>query len=190
MVQRFTTTSLVDINKAIFWRNLGRRWNSPKTFSLYWSFPKSYFAFCQKAKANHLSDWILIQGIRMPNLVEEYKTIFLGNRGKPWELFKYFYLILEFPINLLWSLSKAQMESSGPWNIGLTLYNAKFGQRIQNHFSGKVRQALEVFKNSLLILEFLINLFWSVWEISVDCDFCFFKFCECLMFNCEILNWR
>ena len=41
-----------------------------------------------------------------------------------------------------------------PW-----LYNAKFPERIQNHFSGKLRQTLKLSKNFLTILEFPINLF-------------------------------
>ena len=45
------------------------------------------------------------------------------------------------------------------WNIGLKLYNTKFGRRIQNHFSGKARQTLKLSKNFLPIFEFPINLF-------------------------------
>ena len=51
------------------------------------------------------------------------------------------------------------MESSEPWNIAPRIYNAKFGQQIQNHFSGKVRQTLKLSKNFPPMLEFPINLF-------------------------------
>ena len=42
-----------------------------------------------------LKAWILLQDFRMPNLVDEYKTIFLGNRDKPWNSSK--------AISLYWS---------------------------------------------------------------------------------------
>ena len=59
-----------------------------------------------------------------------------------------------------------------PWNIGWRPYNVKLGQRLQNHFSGKVRQTLKHCKIFVPILELLVNLFWGLWEISVDCDYC------------------
>ena len=58
------------------------------------------------------------------------------------KLFKNFFVILELPINLFWSVSKAEIERSGPCNIGSRLGNAIFGWRIQNHFFWKNRRNL------------------------------------------------
>ena len=68
----------------------------------------------------------------------------------------------EFPINLIWSLSIASMESYELPNFSSRVWNVKVGWRIQNYFSGKVRQTLKVSENLLPILESPINLFWSV----------------------------
>ena len=140
MVAGFKMRNFVDEYKIIFLWKLGKAWNSPKNLILYWSFLKICFEFCQKPKSNLLSDRMLVQGFNMPTLVREYKTIYLGTRDKTLKLFKGFLSILKFPKNLFWSLSKASIESCGAMNIGSRFYNAKFGQRIQNHFSGKISQ--------------------------------------------------
>ena len=57
--------------------------NSPKIYSLSWSFLKICFEVCEKPKSNNLSHGILVEGFVMPNFVDEYKTIFLGKRVKP-----------------------------------------------------------------------------------------------------------
>ena len=56
--------------------------------------------------------------------------------------------MLEFPINFFWGLRKPLTKSSDPWNIGSTLYNAKFNWQIPNHFSAKARQTSKLPKNS------------------------------------------
>ena len=139
-----------------------------KNFLSILEFPINLLWICQKPKSNLLSDWILVQGFRMPNLVDEYKTIFLGKWGKAWNSPKLIFPILEFPMNLRWSLWKHEIESSGPCNIGSRLENVKFGLRIQNHFSGKARETLELFKKFFSILELPINLFWSLLNASVE----------------------
>ena len=49
--------------------------------------------FCQTPKSNLLlGRGILVQDFRMPNLVDEYKSIFLGKRDKPWNSSKNFSL--------------------------------------------------------------------------------------------------
>ena len=73
------------------------------------------------------------------------------------EHLKSFFLILEFPINLFWSLPKVSIEFSGPWIIRSRRYNAKFGRPIQNHFSGKTRQNLKLSKNFLSIFKFPLS---------------------------------
>ena len=45
-------------------------------------------------------------------------------------------------------------------------------------------------KLSLPILKLLTNLFRSLGKISMGCDYCFFEFFECWIFNCQIFNWR
>ena len=68
--------------KPFFLGKRGSRWDAPKTFSLYLSFLKIYFEVCQKPKSNLMSYRILVQGFKMPNLVDEYKSIFLEKRSK------------------------------------------------------------------------------------------------------------
>lgn len=55
---------------------------------LYWIYLKTYFVVIQKPKANLMRDWIFVNWSRMLNLVNEHKTIFIGNRHKPWDLWK------------------------------------------------------------------------------------------------------
>ena len=68
LVQGFIMPNLVDEYKTNFLEQWGKPLNSPKVFSLYWSFLEICFEVCQKLKSN---------------LVDKYKTIFLGTRGKP-----------------------------------------------------------------------------------------------------------
>ena len=68
-------------------------------------------------------------------------------------------------------------------NIGSRLSNAKFGQQIQNHFSGKLRQSFKLPKNFLPILAFPLNLksvtgqkriFWVIEHCfkALECPIC------------------
>ena len=70
--------------KTVFLGKWSKPCNSPKISSLSWSFLKICFEVCEKPKSNHLSHGILVEGFIMPNVVDEYKTIFLGKRVKPW----------------------------------------------------------------------------------------------------------
>ena len=75
--------NLVDEYKLIFVEKRGKAWNSPKSFCLYCSFLYICFEVCrQKTKSNLLRDWIFGQSFRMPNLMNDYKIIFLGKRKK------------------------------------------------------------------------------------------------------------
>ena len=110
----------------------------------------------------------------MQNLFNKYKTTFLAKQGKPRHFPKSFSL-------LFGRLSKSPIEPSEPWNIGSMLFNAKFNQRIQNHFFGKASQELKLSKNLLCICEFPIKLFWSVskaWIESFKLSKNFFKSVE------------
>ena len=75
--------------KTVFLGKWSKPCNSPKISSLSWSFLKICFEVCEKPKSNHLSHGILVEGFIMPNVVDEYKTIFLGKRVKPWKLCSY-----------------------------------------------------------------------------------------------------
>ena len=88
----FKITNLADEYKTIFLGKRGKRWNSPKTFSLYLSFLQICFKVWEKPKSNLMSYGILVQDFKMPTLVDEYKTIFLGKRGKRWNSPKTFSL--------------------------------------------------------------------------------------------------
>ena len=175
-------------------------------------FPRS---FCQNPKSNLLSHGILVQSFITPNFVDEYRTIFLGNIGWPWNFLKisslievlyklvlgsvkslsrifwvieYWYktqeckswwantkTIMLAKQRKTWSFSKQflfisefsiespnKLEYSERSNICTRLKNNKFGQRMQNHFSGKTKQTLKLSSNVLPTLKIPINLFWSL----------------------------
>ena len=68
----------------------------------------------------------------------------------------------------------------------------KFGQRIQNHFSGKARQNSQLFKNFLFILEFLgVSLYWSLSRIFWVIEY-WYKAQECKTWsaNTKPLCWQ
>ena len=95
----------------------------------------------------------------MPSLVDKHELNFLRKRGKPSNSSKAFrYIRVSFSLVLK---SVKNLNRISEWfSIGSRLYNAKFGRRMWNHFSGKARQILRLSKNFLPILEFPINLFW------------------------------
>ena len=68
--------------KPFFWESGANVETLQDFFRLYLSFTKIYFPVCQKPKSNLMRYGILVQGFIMQNLVEEYKAISLGKRGK------------------------------------------------------------------------------------------------------------
>ena len=84
--------------KQDFWGSEENLGNSLKSFSLYCNFLWICFEVFQKAKSNILSNWILAQGIIIPNLLNKHKSIFLGKQGWPWNFpsmfFPYWYYLL------------------------------------------------------------------------------------------------
>ena len=79
---------------------MGKRdncWNCSKIFSLYLSFLLTCSQVCQKPKSNLTSLEIMVQGFKIPNLVEEYRTNFLGKRDKRLYSFENFSLYFSFP---------------------------------------------------------------------------------------------
>ena len=96
MAQVFKTRKLVDEYKTIFPGERRKRWNSSKTFSLYWSFLQSRFEACQKPKSNLIRLEIMTQSFKMRKLVDEYKTIFLGKQGTRGNSSKTFSVYLSF----------------------------------------------------------------------------------------------
>ena len=82
--------------KPTFFVKRGKHWHSPKHFSLYLSFLLICFEVCQKSKSILMSYEILVQDFKMNTLVDEYKTIFLWEKGKPWNSPKRFFLYLSF----------------------------------------------------------------------------------------------
>ena len=96
MALGFKMRKLVDEYKTIFPGKWDKHCNSSKTCWLYLSFLKNGFEACQKPKSNLIRLEIMAQGFEMQKLVDEYKTIFLGERGKRWNSSKTFYLYLSF----------------------------------------------------------------------------------------------
>ena len=84
LVVSFSMEDLVSKCITIFLGKQGKRCNSPKIFCLRWSSLKICFEICKKPEWNHLSHGILVEGLIMPNLIDEYKTIFLEKQAKPW----------------------------------------------------------------------------------------------------------
>ena len=91
--------------KAFFWENEGNI-ETFKNFLPIFEFSIICFQIFQEIKSNLVSYGILFQGFKMPHLVVECKTYFLGKRGKRWSSPKAFSVYLVF-YNLFWSLSKA-----------------------------------------------------------------------------------
>ena len=54
----------------------------------------------------------------------------------------------------------------------------------------KARLTLNLSKNFLTILELSINLFWKLWKVSVDCDYCFLQFFQYWISHYWMFNWR
>ena len=96
-VQGFRMQNLVNEYKTIFLEKRDKASNSRETFSLYWSFLKICFQDSQHPKSNLLAYGILVQVLRMPNLVDEYKSIFLRKRDKLWHSSKSFSLYWRSP---------------------------------------------------------------------------------------------
>ena len=69
--------NLVEKYKTISPRKQGKNWNFLKSFFLYLSFLSISFEVCQKPKSNLISYGILVQGFKIPDFLDEYKTIFL-----------------------------------------------------------------------------------------------------------------
>lgn len=125
-----------------------------------------------KALSNLLIAWILPQGSKVANLVDEYKIIFLRKWDKHLNFPKRFLFILE--LNITW-FEVCQNLNWVYWGIEYVCkaHIINFDGRRQNHFSGKRRQNLKRFKKFLLILDLPINLFWSLakifWLIEYYC---------------------
>ena len=82
---------------------------------------------CQKPQSNLVKDTKLIQGFGMPNFVNEYKTISLRKRGKPWNSSKAFYLD--------WSFLSICSEVSQNTNLNLLGHGVLFqGFRMPTFF--------------------------------------------------------
>ena len=93
---------------------------------------------------------------------------FSGKATLSLKLYKDFLSVLKFPINLFWSLPEASIESWVQLSVSKRFKNAKFARRIQNHFSEKVKQTLKISENFLRILEFPVNLFWSLSKTKIE----------------------
>ena len=106
-------------------------------------------------------------------LVSEYKTIFWESK----ENLETFYTDSpNFVISYVFVLKTVKGLNRIFCVTEYWLENAKFAPRMQSHFSGKVRLTLKLSKNFLSILEFLINLFRSLWKVSVYCYYWFLEF--------------
>ena len=64
----------------------------PKNFLRIFEFSIIYFEVCQEPKSNLMSHGMLVQGFKTTNVVHEYKTIFLGKRGRHLHFLKTFSL--------------------------------------------------------------------------------------------------
>ena len=83
VVQGFTMLILVNECKTISLGKGGKPWKTWNFFVYIGVSYKFVLKFAKSIKLNLVSDWILVQGFIMSNLLDEYKTKFLGKRGKP-----------------------------------------------------------------------------------------------------------
>ena len=74
--------------KPLFWKKQANLETFQKILPIL-QFPIFFFEVCQKPNSNLQSDWILVEGLKIPNLLNEYKTIFLGKLRNHWYLPKF-----------------------------------------------------------------------------------------------------
>ena len=132
---------LVNKQKTNFLGKRDKHWNMSKTFPY---FEVSYKFRLKSVKSLKEIFWIMeywFMALECQIWSTNTKNIFAKTR-QTLEIIKNFLLLLQFPINSSWRLPKPWIESSGPWNDGLTPFNAKFCRRWQNQFSGKAEQIL------------------------------------------------
>ena len=116
-VKVFRMSLFILAYKAIFLRKLENPWNSSKTFFLYWSLFISLYLQSFK-----MLNWL---SCAMEYFFKAWECQILLTNAKPFfrkeretlELFKNFLPKLELLIKFFWSLWKAYVESSRPWNI-------------------------------------------------------------------------
>ena len=138
--------NVVDEYKTTFLRQWGL--DLSKNFLFILELPINLFWSVSKAGMGY---WLHTLGYQI--WLTNTEPFFWESQAETLKYSKTFLPILEFPINFFLSVSKSEIESSGPCNICSRLENAKFGWRMQNHFSGKARQNLKLSKNFLFMLE-------------------------------------
>ena len=82
--------------KPVYWESEANIETFEKVSLYIWVSYKFVLKSGKKVKLNILSYGILVQGFEMQNVVDEYKTIFLGKRGTPWNSPNSFSLYLSF----------------------------------------------------------------------------------------------
>ena len=128
-------------------------------------FPINLFWSLSNAKIKSSVRLNVSERLKNAKFARRIQNYFSGKLRQTLKPLENFIRILQFSINFFWSLYEAKIESSDPWNIGSSLYNDKFGQRIENHFSRKARLALKLYKDFLSMLEFPIKVFLSLSKI-------------------------
>ena len=100
--------------------------------------------------SNLLRDSILVEGYKTQNLVNKYKyksRPFLWESDAKLETFQkhslYIGVFYKSALNSVKTLNRIFWAKEYWFKA---LYNLKFGQRIQNHFSGKARLTLKLFE--------------------------------------------
>ena len=157
MAPDFKIQKLVGQYKTMFLGKRGKRWNSSKTFCLYLSFLKNGFEACQKSKSNIIRLEIMAECFKMQKLLDKYKTIFLGKRGKRWNSSKTFSLYMNFLQNGLepcqkpkWNLIRLEIMAQG-------FKMQKLVDEYKTIFLGKRRKRWNSSETSFLHLSFLEN---------------------------------
>ena len=79
----------------------------PENFFRILEFPIYFFWICQKCKSNLLSHGTLFHGLKVRNLVNEYKIIFLWKRGESWNFYKHVFSMWASPINFFIKTAKS-----------------------------------------------------------------------------------
>ena len=110
---------------------------------------------CRKPKSNLMSLRIMVQGLKMPNLVDEYKTIFLGKRGKRWNSSRTVSLYLSL---LLICFGVCQKPNSNPISLEIIAQGFKISNLVDEYkiiFLGKPGRRWNSSKTVSLYLSFL-----------------------------------
>ena len=124
----------------------------------------------------------------MQHLLNKYKTIFRGKRGKPWNFAKNISLYWSFLsisskvyLKLKANLLRDWMLVQGSKELNLVKKNTT------KPFSWERKSELKTLQNLFPLWKLAVELILSLWKVSANCYYCFLYF---WMLNIQPLNMQ